>query len=135
NKEIDFYTHCRNLYTSAVSVYNRYYAVVNFSSTKKGNVEVLKSTIKELEVSVEETGSANIETLMYLLSLEYHSLTKNYIENRKIGEKFLSLLSSNIAVASKPRKVYILNLLTENQLLLLDFESAILYGNNAMTIV
>src|SRR5690606_4369370 len=40
NKEIDCYTHCRNLYTSAVSVYNRYYAVVNFSSTKKGNVEV-----------------------------------------------------------------------------------------------
>lgn len=135
NKEIDFYTHCRNLYTSAVSVYNRYYAVVNFSSTKKGNVEVLKSTIKELEVSVEETGSANIETLMYLLSLEYHSLTKNYTENRRIGEKFLLLLSKSIAVASKHRQVYILNLLTENQLLLLDFESAILYGNNAMTIV
>lgn len=132
---IAFYTHCRNLYTSAVTVYNKYYAVVNFSSTKKGNVKVLKKTIDQLKQSVEETNSANIETLYYLLSLEYQSLTRNYIENRNIGENFLKLISKNPAVESKARQVYVLNLLIENQILILDFNSAVEYGKRAMSLM
>jgi hypothetical protein len=130
--EIDFFTHSRNLYTSAVAIYNKYYAVVNFSSTKKGDVNALKKTIEELKQSVEETSSANIETLFYLLSLEYHSLTKNYTDNKNIGEKFLNLISKNPAVESKARQVYVLNLLIENQILLLEFGSAVKYGKKAM---
>lgn len=134
-EEIDFYTHARNLYTSAVNVYNKYYAVVNFSSTKKGNLKILKKTINELELSIQETNSANIETLFYLLSLEYNSLTKNYIENQVIGEKFLMLITENPAVESKARQVYVLNLLLENKILLLDFKSSISYGKRAMSLL
>lgn len=134
-EEIEYYTHCRNLYTSAFAVYNKYYAVVNFSSTKRGNVEVLKETIDKLKKSAEETNSANIESLYYLLSLEYHSLTKNFYENRFIGINFLKLLTNNPAVVSKARQVYVLNLLTENQILLLDFKGAINYAKEAMSLL
>lgn len=131
-EEIDYFTMCRNLHNEAIRVYNKYYAVVNFSSTKKGNIKTLEQTIENIENSVYETRSANIKSMFYLLKLEYHILKKDYQSTIEVGDKFLNLITSNIAVASRPRQVYILNILAENQILLLNFSSAIKYGKEAM---
>tara|TARA_B100000965_G_scaffold383423_1_gene382648 strand:- start:206 stop:1747 length:1542 start_codon:yes stop_codon:yes gene_type:complete len=130
-KEIEKYEKVRNLYQLARQTLNRYHLKVNFSASREGDIELMKTTMLQLQEYAEQSGSANVKSLAFLISMEYYAQLKEYKKNIEVGRQFLNLVKEEITVRTDQRIVYILGTLIENLILDFNLKGALEYIKQA----
>lgn len=90
---------------------------------------VLKSSLKQINLSYKLSGSRRVLMNLYLIQMEEAIVYHRYEYGYEIGMKMLDLLLTNKHLCSRNRVSQALSYLAHNQLCYLDFSSAIEFGD------
>jgi len=130
NVKIDFYERVRTLLNKTKRVQR------NFEVAAGGKSNVNDLNARQLEVLYEyyeETGSVNVISIYYLLSIAYYKATKDVIMIRETSQKLLDIVLESSVLYSRARLFYLHSELAYYNRLMFDFEGALIMLKEAKT--
>lgn len=133
--QYDFYNGIRREVHLAQRTYTSIISFDSFFINGKTNHNEILSELKRLEISHKQTGSNIIQYYYLYLYIHYLQTIKNYKEAKLYFKKLNSLILSHPYICSTTQRGLILASCGENDLYLLQVESALVQVNNSLEFV
>jgi len=132
-KQIEKFEENRRKVQRARNIWTRIGAKINQSTSPADYIQELEQEINVLKEYYYETNSATVGYFYFFLDVEWHQINGLYKEAEQILKNLLELIINNVSLYTTARHGEVLINLSNNEILLRDFNSAISNAKEAQT--
>ncbi len=130
--EIDFYEKSRIIYSRALDIYNSISSKINFSISYEEYEVELNEALEMLQSDFKLTGSASVGYYYFLLLTEHYQNKLEYKNSQHSLIQLKELLEGNVSIYTKYRIGTTIINISNNELLMYDFDSCMLHARESL---